>query len=28
MLKLCSAADASWLWELLDLAPTLPTPRC
>src|SRR6266852_7271579 len=22
MLKLCSAADASWLWELIDLAPT------
>ena len=22
MLKLCSAADASWLWDLIDLAPT------
>jgi hypothetical protein len=22
MLQLCSAADASWLWDLLDLAPT------
>src|SRR4029450_6807120 len=22
MLKLCSAANASWLWELIDLAPT------
>jgi transposase len=22
MLKLCSAADESWLWELIDLAPT------
>jgi len=25
MLQLCSAADASWLWELIDLAPT-PAP--
>jgi transposase len=22
MLQLCSAADASWLWDLIDLAPT------
>ena len=22
MLQLCSAADAPWLWDLLDLAPT------
>src|SRR6266581_9004299 len=22
MLHLCSGADASWLWELIDLAPT------
>jgi Transposase IS116/IS110/IS902 family len=22
MLELCSAADASWLWDLIDLAPT------
>ena len=22
MLKLCSGADASWLWDLIDLAPT------
>ncbi len=22
MLQLCAAADASWLWDLLDLAPT------
>jgi len=22
MLTLCSAADASWLWELIDRAPT------
>jgi hypothetical protein len=21
MLQLCSAADAPWLWDLLDLAP-------
>ena len=25
MLKRCSAADASWLWDLIDLAPT-PAP--
>jgi hypothetical protein len=25
MLELCAAADASWLWDLIDLAPT-PAP--
>ena len=24
MLKLCSAADESWLWDMIDLAPTPP----
>ena len=28
MLKLCSAADESWLWDLIDLAPTPPTSHC
>jgi len=28
MLKLCSAADESWLWDLIDLAPPRLTPRC
>ena len=28
MLQLCSAADEPWLWDLINLAPTPPTPCC
>jgi hypothetical protein len=28
MLELCSAADESWMWDLLELAPPQPTPPC
>lgn len=28
MLKLCHAADESWLWDLIELAPTHFRPRC